>query len=90
MSNALLELRKVSHFFGSIQVLHDIDFDLSPGEVHALIGEASGGGVRQSRLMSLVMAFVNVAVGYTVVALARVAPQGTASMPLEDRRCLQG
>nr|WP_245243274.1 sugar ABC transporter ATP-binding protein [Pararhodobacter sp. SW119] len=33
----------VSHSFGAVQVLFDIDFDLRPGEVHALIGENGAG-----------------------------------------------
>jgi ribose transport system ATP-binding protein len=39
----VLSANKVSRSFGPIQVLFDVDFDLCPGEVHALIGENSAG-----------------------------------------------
>ncbi|SER84123.1 monosaccharide ABC transporter ATP-binding protein, CUT2 family [Tranquillimonas rosea] len=39
----LLAIRDVSRSFGGIEVLHGVDFDLRPGEVHALIGENGAG-----------------------------------------------
>jgi len=39
----ILQARGVSKSFGPVQVLFDIDFDLRPGEVHALIGENGAG-----------------------------------------------
>ncbi|MGC4094647.1 MAG: hypothetical protein QM756_43375 [Polyangiaceae bacterium] len=39
----VLALRKVSKSFGPIQVLHDVDLALEPGQVHALIGENGAG-----------------------------------------------
>lgn len=43
MTDAVLSLDGVSHRFGTIQVLFDVDFGLRPGEVHALIGENGAG-----------------------------------------------
>ncbi len=43
MTDPVLSAEKVSRSFGPIQVLFDIDFDLCPGEVHALIGENGAG-----------------------------------------------
>lgn len=39
----VLALDRVSRFFGPGQVFFDLDFDLQPGEVHALIGENGAG-----------------------------------------------
>ncbi|SMO41041.1 sugar ABC transporter ATP-binding protein [Paracoccus laeviglucosivorans] len=39
----VLALRDVSKSFGPIQVLHNVDLALEPGEVHALIGENGAG-----------------------------------------------
>ena len=42
-STAVLETRKISKTYSGIRVLHDIDFTLMPGEVHALVGENGAG-----------------------------------------------
>lgn len=43
MSGPVLALAGISHWFGPVQVLFDVDIDLRPGEVHALIGENGAG-----------------------------------------------
>ncbi|MFO7804273.1 MAG: sugar ABC transporter ATP-binding protein [Paracoccaceae bacterium] len=43
MTDPVLSAEKVSRSFGPIQVLFNIDFDLCPNKVHALIGENGAG-----------------------------------------------
>jgi D-xylose transport system ATP-binding protein len=42
-TSPILELRKVSKSFGAVQVLYDVDFHVSPGEVMALVGDNGAG-----------------------------------------------
>jgi rhamnose transport system ATP-binding protein len=37
------ELRGISKAFGGVQALHAVDFELRPGEIHALVGENGAG-----------------------------------------------
>ena len=39
----LVQLRGVSKSFAGVRVLKDVDFDVQPGEVHALLGENGAG-----------------------------------------------
>ena len=73
MSAPVLELRRVSRRFGPIQVLFDVDFDLRPGEVHALIGENGAG---KSTLMKILGGYLRPSGGE---ALLDGAPAGFPS-----------
>ncbi|WP_299911003.1 sugar ABC transporter ATP-binding protein [uncultured Paracoccus sp.] len=52
----VLALRNVSKSFGPIQVLHNVDLALEPGEVHALIGENGAG---KSTIMKILSGFLD-------------------------------
>lgn len=54
MRNAdpVLLIQSLSKAFGTVQVLHHIDFQLQPGEVHALVGENGAGKSTLSKIIS--------------------------------------
>ncbi|GAY13680.1 ATP-binding cassette domain-containing protein [Mycobacterium sp. shizuoka-1] len=43
MGDPILQLRGVNKSFGVVHVLHDVDFDVYPGEVTALVGDNGAG-----------------------------------------------
>ena len=43
MSEPILELRGINKSFGPVHVLHDIDFEVHPGQVTALVGDNGAG-----------------------------------------------
>lgn len=42
-SGALLSVQKLTKFFGSFAACNEIDLDVAPGEIHALLGENGAG-----------------------------------------------
>ena len=48
----VLEARGLTRRFGPIEVLHGVDFDLVPGQVHALIGENGAGKSTMMKILA--------------------------------------
>ncbi len=48
----ILAARRISKFFGGIQVLFSVNFDLRAGEIHALVGENGAGKSTFVKIMS--------------------------------------
>jgi ribose transport system ATP-binding protein len=66
MPAPILAIENVSRRFGPVQVLFDVDFDLRPGEVHALIGENGAGKSTTMKILG----------GYLAPSSGRVLLQG--------------
>ncbi|GGB13959.1 sugar ABC transporter ATP-binding protein [Allosediminivita pacifica] len=60
MTAPALALHEVTKRFGPIEVLHGVDFDLRPGEVHALIGENGAG---KSTMMKILGGYLSATEG---------------------------
>lgn len=63
-SAAVLRLRGVSKLYGETTVLHQIDFDVAPGEVHGLVG---GNGAGKSTMVKILSGAIRPSAGEVVL-----------------------
>jgi len=75
----LLRMERISKNFGATRALDEVDFDLRPGEAHALLGENGAG---KSTLIKILSGAVKPDGGAIWLEGRRFAPAG----PLESRR----
>jgi ABC-type sugar transport system ATPase subunit len=75
----LLRMEQISKNFGATRALDRVDFDLRPGEVHALLGENGAG---KSTLIKVLSGAIKPDAGAIWLEGLRFAPAG----PLESRR----
>ena len=59
-SEPILQLRGVNKSFGAVQVLHDVDLNIYPGQVTALVGDNGAG---KSTLVKCVAGIYNIDAG---------------------------
>ncbi|MBX5148159.1 ABC transporter ATP-binding protein [Rhizobium lentis] len=60
-SGALLSVQKLTKFFGSFAACNEIDLDVAPGEIHALLGENGAG---KSTLVKMLFGVLEPTVGH--------------------------
>ncbi len=75
-TSAVLETRKISKTYSGIRVLHNIDFSLMPGEVHALVGENGAG---KSTLIKIIAGVVDPDEGGEIYFKGNLIPHMTAA-----------
>jgi ribose transport system ATP-binding protein len=73
----LLEMRGISKAFPGVQALDDVDFDLNPSEVHALVGENGAG---KSTLMKVLAGVYQADSGEIRLRGESIVPDGPRSM----------
>jgi ribose transport system ATP-binding protein len=73
----LLEMKGISKAFPGVQALKDVDFELAPGEVHALVGENGAG---KSTLMKVLAGVHQADSGDILLRGEKTVPDGPRSM----------
>ncbi len=50
--NGIIEMQKVTKLYRGVPAIRDVDFDLRPGEIHALLGENGAGKSTLTKIMA--------------------------------------
>ena len=77
-----LKIQNITHHFGETQVLKDINIELQPGEMLAVLG-ASGCG--KTTLLRSIAGFVSPSQGTLIIGSQTVLENGSATVAVEDR-----
>jgi ribose transport system ATP-binding protein len=87
MADPILSLEGVSKSFGPIEVLHGVDFELRPGEIHALIGENGAG---KSTTMKILGGYIDASAGLVGAGRTELAEAIAGLRPRGGRVRLMG
>ncbi|MFN9602829.1 MAG: ATP-binding cassette domain-containing protein [Planctomycetota bacterium] len=74
MTSPIISIEKISKHFGGTRALHDVSFDVMPGELHAICGENGAG---KSTLMKILSGVIADYEGSLVIDGKTVQFQGT-------------
>src|SRR4051795_265405 len=83
MSEPILQIRNLNKSFGPVHVLHDVDFDVYPGQVTALVGDNGAG---KSTLVKCVAGIYGIDTGDYLFEGKQVAvhsPRDAAALGIE-------
>lgn len=79
----LLAAKGISKRFGGVHALHDVSFDIRPGEVHALVGENGSGKSTLIKIIAGVLAPDEGTISVGEETFERLTPRGAIGLGIE-------